>query len=260
MDGQQIFRNRLASIGSFAEEKHGVLTEQEVRNYFDGVTLADGQWDLVYRYLETLKIRIAGRKETSDYILMPEAASAGDRAVSEERGHGEDDVLDLYLEDMKQVAPAAPGEEEVLTKAAAEGEDMAVKRLAELYLYHVIAIAREYAGKGSLPVGDLIQEGNVGLLTGISMLAERPAGTSAADYLIGSIREAMELYILELGDQANIGKRVEEKVNRLHQTIRELERDLEHKVTKEEVSAFLGMPLAEIEDLLRMAGDGLELE
>ena len=109
-------------------------------------------------------------------------------------------------------------------------------------------------------MGDLIQEGNVGLLTGISMLAERPAGTSAADYLIGSIREAMELYILELGDQANIGKRVEEKVNRLHQAIRELERDLEHKVTKEEVSAFLGMPLAEIEDLLRMAGDGLELE
>jgi len=54
--------------------------------------------------------------------------------------------------------------------------------------------------------------------------------------------------------------KVEEKVNRLHQAIRELERDLEHKVTKEEVSAFLGMPLAEIEDLLRMAGDGLELE
>ena len=49
-------------------------------------------------------------------------------------------------------------------------------------------------------------------------------------------------------------------MNHLHQAIQELERDLEHKVTKEEVSAFLNMPLAEIEDVLRMAGDGLELE
>ena len=260
MDEQQIFRNRLASIGAFAEERQGVLTEQEIRNYFKGVTLADEQWDMVYRYLETLKIRIAGRRETSDFILMPEISSDGGGAVSEESGDEADDVLEMYLEDMKQVIPAAPGEEEALVEAAMEGKDAAVKRLAELYLYHVIAIAREYAGKGTLPVGDLIQEGNVGLLTGISMLADRPADTSAADYLIGSIRESMELYILELGDQSNIGRRVEEKVNHLHQAIQELERDLEHKVTKEEVSAFLNMPLAEIEDVLRMAGDGLELE
>ncbi|HCT92295.1 MAG TPA: hypothetical protein DF613_13105 [Lachnospiraceae bacterium] len=260
MDEQQIFRERLASIGAFAEEKQGVLTEQEIRNYFGGITLADEQWDMVYRYLETLKIRIAGRKETSDFILMPETSSAGDEAASGEDGDGADDVLELYLEDMRQVAPAVPGEEEALVEAAAAGKDTAVKRLAELYLYHVIAIAREYAGKGSLPVGDLIQEGNVGLLTGISMLADRSADTSPADYLIGSIREAMELYILELGDQSNIGKRVEEKVNHLHQAIQELECDLERKVTKEEVSAFLNMPLSEIEDLLRMAGDGLELE
>lgn len=260
MDEQQIFRNRLASIGAFAEEKHGVLTEQEIRNYFQGVTLADEQWDMVYRYLETLKIRIAGRKETSHFVLMPEISSAGNEAASEAGGDAEDDVLEMYLEDMKRVAPAAPGEEEALMRAVAEGKDSAVKRLAELYLYHVIAIAREYAGKGSLPVGDLIQEGNVGLLTGISMLADRPGGISLADYLIGSIREAMELYILDLGDQSNIGKRVEEKVNHLHQAIQELERDLEHKVTKAEASAFLNMPLSEIEDILRMAGDGLDLE
>ena len=248
MDEQQLFRNRLAAIGSFAEEKHGVLTEQEIRNYFTGVTLTDGQWDMVYRYLETLQIRIAGRKETSNYILMPESVSAGEVESPEKRD--KDEVLEMYLEDMKRIAPAASGEEEALVELLTGGGDSfrgedssgdatapdagaAARRLTELYLYHVIAIAREYAEKGTIPVGDLIQEGNVGLLTGVSLLADRPADISSEDYLIGSIREAMELYILELGDQASMSKRVEEKVNRLHQAVQELEQDLEHKVTLE---------------------------
>lgn len=259
MDEQQIFRNRLGAIGAFAEEKHGVLTEGEIRNYFSGVTLSDEQWEMVYRYLETLKIRIAGRRDTLDYVLMPEKVSEENGPASGEAWNGEEDVLGMYLEDMERIAPATPGEEETLVQAAIEGDASAAKRLAELYLYHVIALAREYAGKGDLPVGDLIQEGNVGLLTGISLLEERPAGIPAADYLVGSIREAMELYIIELEDQGNIGKRVEEKVNRFHQAIQELEQDFERKVTKEEASAFLNIPLSEIEDILRMAGDGMGL-
>lgn len=260
MDKQKQFQSRLATVGAFAEEKHNILTEQEIQNYFEGIELTGEQWNLVYSYLETLKIHIAGRAETSQYVLMPEK-KAGEETVSARSSDAaatEDDVLTIYLEELRQIEPAAPGEEEALFEKIAAGDQSAVKRLIDLYLFNVIAIAREY-GRGTIPVGDLIQEGNLGLLTGLSMLQERPEDTSPADYLIGSIREAMELFILDQGDQASLGKRVEEKVNKLNEAIKELEEDLGHKVTKEELSVYLDIPLAEIEEVKRLAGDELGL-
>ena len=50
------------------------------------------------------------------------------------------------------------------------------------------------------------------------------------------------------------------RVSHLDEAIRNLERDLEHKVSAEELSAYLEMPLEEIKDVLRMAGDQIELE
>lgn len=260
MDRQKLFQSRLAGVGMFAERKHNILTEQEIKNYFEGIDLTADQWNLVYSYLETLKIHIAGRADTSQYILMPENKEERKSSPTSDSDETEDtdDILSLYLEDLKQIAPAAPGEEDALFKKIVCHDQTAVKRLAELYLYNVIAIAQEY-GKGSIPVGDLIQEGNMGLLTGISMLPEKPEDTSFADYLIGSIREAMEIFILEQGDQTSLGKRVEEKVNRLNTALKELEEDLGHKVTKEELSVYLDMPLSEIEEVKRLAGDELGL-
>lgn len=254
MNEQEIFTRKLSGIDTFAAEKDGVLTEAEIRQYFDGVTLSDEQWELVYTYLQSRNIHIAGRKQNPQIVLRPEDLGADDGATL----FDDDEVLQMYLEDLKDVAPAAENEERYLYGRVLAGDQAAVKRLSELYLYTVIAIARDYA-KGSLPVGDLIQEGNLGLLTGISMLGEKPEDVSEGDYLVGSIRESMELYILEQGDQTAIGKKAAEKAEKLHKAIQELEDELEHTVTKAEVSAFLDMPLDEIDEVIRLSGDDLGL-
>lgn len=254
MNEQELFVRKLSGIDTFAAEKDGVLTETEIHQYFDGITLSDEQWELVYSYLQNKQIHIAGRKQNPQIILRPEElGDSTDTSV-----FTEDEVLQLYLEDLKDIAPAAEGEEKHLYNQIRKGDSSAVKRLSELYLYTVIAIAKEYA-QGSLPVGDLIQEGNLGLLTGISMLADKPEDVSEGDYLVGSIRESIELYILEQGDQSAIGKKAVEKANKLHKAIQELEEELEHKVSKAEVSAFLNIPVDEIDEVIRLSGDDLGL-
>ena len=254
MNEQELFVRKLSGIDTFAAEKDGVLTETEIQQYFDGITLNDEQWELVYTYLQNKHIHIAGRKLNPKIILSPEEMDAS----SENTLFDEDEVLQMYLEDLKDIAPAAEGEERHLYIRVSEGDQAAVKRLSELYLYTVIAIAKEYA-KGSIPVGDLIQEGNLGLLMGISMLSDKPEDVSEGDYLVGSIRESIEMYILEQGDQSAIGKKAVEKADKLHKAIRKLEEELEHKVTKAGVSAFLNIPVEEIDEVIRLSGENLGL-
>ncbi|MCD7736955.1 MAG: hypothetical protein LUI07_08365 [Lachnospiraceae bacterium] len=50
------------------------------------------------------------------------------------------------------------------------------------------------------------------------------------------------------------------RVNHLNEAVHNLERDLGHKVSAEEVSAYLEMPVEEIESLLRVTGDQIETE
>lgn len=254
MNEQELFVRKLSGIDTFAAEKDGVLTETEIRQYFDGITLSDEQWELVYSYLQNKQIHIAGRKQNPQIILRPEELGSS----AEDTIFDEDEVLQMYLEDLKDIAPAAEGEERHLYYQVKEGNQAAVKRLSELYLFTVIAIAKEYSN-GNLAVGDLIQEGNLGLLTGISMLSDKPEDVSEGDYLVGSIRESIELYILEQGDQSAIGRKAVEKADKLHKAIKELEEELEHKVSKAEVSAFLNMPMEEIDEVIRLSGDDLGL-
>ncbi len=254
MNEQELFVRKLAGIDTFAAEKDGVLTETEIRQYFDGVTLSPEQWEMVYTYLQTKRIHIAGRKQNPQIVLRPEDMSDPSDAPAPD----DDEVLQMYLEDLKGIAPAADGEERHLFRLVQEGDQNAVKRLSELYLYTVMAIAKEYA-KGTLPIGDLIQEGNLGLLTGISMLSERPEGTSEGDYLVGSIRESIELYVLEQGDQSEIGKKAAQKADKMLENVKRLEEELEHKVTKEELSAFMEIPVEEIDEVIRLSGKDLGL-
>lgn len=254
MNEQELFIKKLSGIDTFAAGKDGILTETEIQQYFDGIALSPEQWEMVYGYLQSKHIHIAGRKTNPQIVLQPEDLSADtDAPVIED-----DEVFQMYLEDLKSIAPAADGEERHLFNLVQQKNADAVKRLSELYLYTVMAIAKEYA-KGSLPIGDLIQEGNLGLLTGISMLAERPEDVSEGDYLVGSIREAIELYVLEQGDQSQIGKKAAQKADKMLEAIKKLEDELEHKVSKEELSAFMEIPVEEIDEVMRLSGKDLGL-
>ena len=82
-------------------------------------------------------------------------------------------------------------EEELLElcRAAEEGDGGAKARLTEQLLPEVIQAARGLAGQG-LPLGDLVQEGNIGLMLAMETLGLREEGQTPLDYLKQEIRTA----------------------------------------------------------------------
>ena len=80
------------------------------------------------------------------------------------------------------------------------------------------------------------------------------------NFLYEKIREAMEAALSEGQDLKDMGDKVAQKVNHLSEAVHNLEEDLEHKVSVDELSAYLDMPMEEIKDILRMAGDEIDVK
>ena len=160
----------------------------------------------------------------------------------------------------KGVITVTEDERELMLQAM-EQEAGAKERLIESYLPLICEMASGYEGDDVL-AEDLIQEGNLGLLMAIESLGqlknESPAACRA--HIINSINEAMEQMIDSSRKTKKMDEGIVSRVSHLDEAIRNLERDLEHKVSAEELSAYLEMPLEEIKDVLRMAGDQIELE
>ena len=107
---------------------------------------------------------------------------------------------------------------------------------------------------------DLIQEGNVGLLMAMESLNEFENAAASQAHLLNSVNEAMQAAIHANEETKKRNEDVVSQVNHLDEAIKNLERDLERKVSAEELSAYLDMPLEQIRDILNISGDQIEVD
>lgn len=249
MQERIIFREMLSEIKGLADAKGNRLTSEEVREFFSNAHLTEEQLAMIFAYLAGQKIQIEGYEP------------AGEKAEPEEQEGKyptEDEYMKMYLEDLETVLPVSEEEEEKLFLLAAAGDAAAKSRLTELYLKMVCEIAHTYA-YGSLPVNDLIQEGNIALLLALNDLEVQESLQEYRGELYRAVSRAMEEALTEQRDLRDLDEQVAERVNHLSESVKNLERDLEHKVSVSELSAYLEMPMEEIRDILRMAGDEIKI-
>ena len=268
MQEKIIFREMLSEIKELADEKQGRLTVEEIKDFFKNAHLDDNQMELIYQYLLGQKIRVDG-------YTMPGSAAAEDEAERVQKEEGkpeldeavdpetedvlEDDYVRMYLEDIKSVKPADGDEEEKLYGEAAAGDALAKGRLIELNLQTVYDISKEYR-HGVLPQSDLIQEGNIALMLALDGLETLGSLSEYREYVRRSVADAMESALEEQANARDMDEEIAQRVNFLSEAIENLTLDLEHKVSIEELSVYLEMPIEEIENILRMAGDEIEIE
>lgn len=250
MQERIIFREMLSEIKELADEKGNTLTVEEIREFFANAHLKEEQLSMIYEYLAGQKIKVVGY----------ESPSAGAAAEEQEAGNlTEDEYMEMYLNDLESIAQATEEEEEKLFRMAAAGDGAAKSRLVEIYLKLVCEVAHTYA-YGSLPLSDLIQEGNVALMLALNDLEVMEHLQAYREYLYRAISGAMEEALTEQKDLKDMDEQIAERVNHLNESVHNLERDLEHKVSVAELSAYLEMPMEEIRDILRMAGDEIEIK
>ena len=100
--------------------------------------------------------------------------------------------------------------------------------------------------------------GNIGLLLALENLEAKPNLEEYRKQVFDGIRKAMEEAVEMSQDKKDLDDEIVGRVNHLNESILSLEEDLGHKVSMSELSAYLEMPLEEIKDVLRMAGDEMK--
>ena len=100
-----------------------------------------------------------------------------------------DDPVAMYLREIGSLAPLSPDLELELVAAVRSGDEAASYRLAELSLWEVVRMARQFTGRG-VAFLDLVQEGNLGLIGAVSQIALDEG--SFSELRDARVREAIE--------------------------------------------------------------------
>ncbi|MDO5345678.1 MAG: sigma factor [Lachnospiraceae bacterium] len=255
MEQKIIFREMLSEIKALADSRNNRLTTAEIDAFFSNAHLEKEHLEMIYEYLAGQKIEIVGyQKETENRFT--------DTAENSDQPSGERNPLsglELYLEEVERIERPDEKEEFRLFSLAAQGDAGAKSRLAEIYLPMVCELAGEYEGKDCL-AEDLVQEGNVGLLLAVNAVEKQESLAAYRACLMNAVNQFMQDAIQDQKDVREMGDGIAKRVNHLNEAIQNLEEDLEHKVSVDELSAYLEMPAEEIRDILKMAGDEIKIE
>lgn len=256
MEERMLFREKLGELKELADERDGHLTQEDVRKVFEGMPLKEEHYTMIYAYLAGEKISVEGF-EGGRNAAAEETEPVPEEAEGETE-ESEPDPLSFYYEELQEVEELSEDEKWKAFQLAAAGDQLAKARLTRCYLPTVYDLAKTYQYEGT-PLGDLVQEGNIALMLA---LEELEVGSDAAEYeklLYGRIQEAIEDYLQENRDMQDLGDHLAKRVDHLKEAVDNLERDLEHRVSVDELSAYLEMPREEILDILRMAGDEIKV-
>lgn len=258
------FREKLAAVEELAASRNKKLDLEDIKDVFNNMELDEGQLKLICEYLQSRKIQVEGYMP--DKALPAESIPENEEIPESEDTPEESglDFLEIYMEDIKGSAPVSEEEAAGLYQAALDGDDMAKSRLIEAHLLTVVEIAKKYMG-GSLPVSDLIQEGNVGMMLGIDGLRGikneiREGRAMPEAFIKSSIAEAIENAIEEYDSFKSDNNRVLEKINYVSEAIRNISEETGAKVSIEEIAEYLEMKEEEIRDILRLASDDFEID
>jgi len=122
----------------------------------------------------------------------------------------------------------------------------------------VISVAKKYLGRG-VPFGDLIQEGNIGLIRATKKFEYR-RGLKFSTYATWWIRQAVTRAIADQGRTIRLPVHMGDQINRLLRTTHMLTQDLGRSPTNAELADALELPRDKIEDMKKVAQLPLSLE
>lgn len=258
MSDELQFRKKLQELLEKADTQNKRISTEEVNAYFAEDGLTEEQMLLVYDFLMSQKIIVAGY-----YKNTTESSEAGSEASAKGTGQTgfapeglteeEAEYLREYTTDMSAMKPAEAGEMKKLLIEAAEGDALAKSRLIELYLPMVVEVAKELHEPG-IYIGDMVQEGNVSLILALDMLTD---AKSAEEVIREEIRQGILAMMEEQKEAKRRDKKMEQQVNDLDDTLHKMAEEKGRAITIDELAEYMEISEEEILDIMKLAGEDL---
>jgi len=152
--------------------------------------------------------------------------------------------LDKYLQEIGKVDLLTMEEEVQLTVRIRSGDEFATQKLVKANLRFVVSVAKQYQNNG-LSLGDLINEGNVGLIKAASRFDET-RGFKFISYAVWWIRQTI---LQALAEQARVVRLPLNRVgalNKLSRAFSQLEQKFQREPSNEELGESLGVTEEEV--------------
>ncbi len=178
--------------------------------------------------------------------------------ISKQITNRESQSLDKYLQEIGKVDIITAEEEVELAKRIKEGDQIALEKLTKANLRFVVSVARKYQNQG-LSIGDLINEGNLGLIKAAQRFDET-RGFKFISYAVWWIRQSI---LQALAEQSRIVLLPLNRVgslNKISKTFSELEQKSERESSPEELAEVLEVTTAEVVDTMKISGRHVSMD
>jgi RNA polymerase primary sigma factor len=168
------------------------------------------------------------------------------------------DPLKLYVRQIGDGRLLTAGEERELARRKDLGDEWAKRRLIECNLRLVMSITRNYT-KAGVPLLDLIQEGNLGLIRAVEKFDYR-MGYKLSTYATWWIRQAVTRALSDQGRTIRLPVHVAEQVRRAQRSRRQLAQKLNRDPSIDEIAEDSGFTPDRVRDLFDLVEDPVSLE
>jgi RNA polymerase primary sigma factor len=178
--------------------------------------------------------------------------------ISKQITNRESQSLDKYLQEIGKVDLITAEVEVELAKRIKEGDQVALEKLTKANLRFVVSVAKQYQNNG-LTLGDLINEGNLGLIKAAKRFDEK-RGFKFISYAVWWIRQSIMQALAEQSRIVRLPLNRVGSLSKISRTFSELEQKFQREPSTEEVAEVIGVTTDEVLANLRVSGRHVSMD